>query len=171
MPTSPRNAAVSAAGPPASRRRSSDHLDYARLRRATSNSLPRRIAGVVAEIVINPPASELGRVNAVLNGRGSRYEMRGYRGPLSLKSMVRGNALWETESGRFDLTPGAVLILNDGEEYSVTVESLQPVETFCVFFERGFVEDAVRAATASDSVLLDEPFDHGAIEFGERLHF
>lgn len=125
----------------------------------------------MAEIVINPPASDLGRVNAVLNGRGSRYEMRGYRGPLSLKSMVRGCALWETESGRFDLTPGAMLILNDGEEYSVTVESLQPVETFCVFFERGFVEDAVRAATAPDTVLLDEPFDNGTIEFGERLYF
>jgi AraC-like DNA-binding protein len=115
--------------------------------------------------------SELGGVNAVLNARGSRYEMRPYRGPLSLKSMVRGSAIWETDRGHFDLAPGALLILNEGEEYSLTVESLHPVETFCVFFEQGFVEDAVRAASAADVALLDEPFRRGAVEFAERIHY
>ena len=120
----------------------------------------------MAELLLNPPAATLGRSNAVLTGRARRYEAH-FAGPLSLKTVVSGRAVWETEAGRFEVTPGCALVLNDGEEYAMTIDALQPVETFCVFFERGFVEDAYRAATRSSADLLDrsEPI---ALHFHER---
>lgn len=113
---------------------------------------------------INPPAADLGRENAVVGGVGvRRYEHR-FAGPLSVKTVVAGRAVWETRGGRFELGPGALLVLEEGEEYEVTIDALQPVETFCFFFARGFVEDAFRADMLDDS----RP---PAISFPEKLHF
>ena len=64
---------------------------------------------------VNPPARELGSVNAIVAGRARRYEVKNFRGPLSLKSVLSGSAVWETSSGRFEVLPGSVLVLNDGE--------------------------------------------------------
>jgi AraC-like DNA-binding protein len=122
-------------------------------------------------VAINPAAADLGRVNAVLHGRNAhRYEAR-FTGPLSVKAVVRGLATWETAAGRYELAPGAVLLLEDGEEYEITIDSLQPVETFCFFFGRGFMEDAWRAATTASSALLDAPDAYARAPLGERLHF
>src|SRR5688572_19669900 len=123
------------------------------------------------EVAINPPAHTLGRVNAVLNGRAVRgYESR-FAGALSVKAVMRGSAVWETDGGRFEVVRGSALLLNDGEEYTVTADALQPVETFCFFFERGFVEDAFRAMTSGSAALLDAPERTSSIVFFEKLHF
>jgi len=119
--------------------------------------------------LLNPPAHLLGTANAVLAGRARSYAHR-FTGPLSLKTVVRGSATWETGDGRFEVVPGAVLVLNDGEEYEITVDALQPVETFCLFFERGFVEDAWRATTTGSAALLDDE-GRPSIAFSEKLHF
>lgn len=119
---------------------------------------------------INPHPSQLGTVNAVVGGRGvRRYEHR-FAGPLSIKCVISGSAVWETNAGRFELVPGAVLLLNDGEEYEVTVDALQPVETFCFFFARGFIEDAWRAAVSGSAELLDDPRPR-AVAFAEKVRF
>jgi hypothetical protein len=52
--------------------------------------------------LINPPADQLGRANAILGG---------------------------TAAGCFDLRPAGCLIVNDGEQYTISVEAPQPVET------------------------------------------
>jgi AraC family transcriptional regulator len=121
-------------------------------------------------VLLNPPAALLGSENAVLSGRGvRRYEHR-FAGPLSVKAVITGRAVWETRAGRFEVLPGSVLLLGDGEEYEITVDALQPVETFCFFFGRGFVEDAFRAATSGSAALLDEARPARAA-FIEKLHF
>lgn len=125
----------------------------------------------MAEVLINPPASAFGSANAILNARAARHHESRFAGPLSVKAVISGRATWETDQGTFDLMPGAVLLLNDGEEYSVTVDALQPVETFCLFFERGFVEDAARATIAGSAELLDAPDRLERVAFCERLHF
>lgn len=120
--------------------------------------------------LINPPASLLGTANAFVGGRGvRRYEHR-FAGPLSIKAVMAGSATWETRAGRFEVMPGSVLLLNDGEEYEITVDALQPVETFCFFFERGFVEDAWRATTTGSGDLLDD-VRTPSIAFNEKLQF
>ena len=120
--------------------------------------------------LLNPPASLLGSENAVLSGRGvRRYEHR-FAGPLSIKGVIRGLATWETRAGRFEVVPGSVLVLNDGEEYEITVDALQPVETFCLFFSRGFVEDAFRGAGSGSAQLLDDD-RLPPLELIGKLHF
>lgn len=121
------------------------------------------------EYAINPPPKALGRVNAIVAGVARRYEVRRFAGPLSVKAVIQGGASWETASARFDVAPRSALVLNDGEEYSIVVDALQPVETFCIFFARGFVEDACRAATSSSARLLDADAAP-PIGFYERLH-
>jgi AraC family transcriptional regulator len=119
---------------------------------------------------VNPHERELGAANAIVGARTRRYAHR-FAGPLSVKSVMEGRAAWETAEGRFELMPGCALVLNDGEEYEITADALQPVETFCLFFERGFVEDAYRASVTSSAPLLEKPFDTVPVTFAERLHF
>ncbi len=122
------------------------------------------------EVLINPHASALGVANAILTGRATRYESR-FAGPLSVKCVIEGRAAWETGEGSFELVPGCALLLNDGEEYTLAFDGLQTVETFCFFFERGFVEDALRATTTGSAALLDAPERATTVVFHEKLHF
>jgi AraC family transcriptional regulator len=121
------------------------------------------------EVLVNPAPRLIGHQNAVLSGRGRQYDVRGFASPLSIKSVIRGSATWTTAAGRFVLEPGSALIVNGGEEYDLTIDALQPVETFCIFFSRGFVEDAYRATTSPSAALLDAPPPERQIEPGERL--
>ena len=67
---------------------------------------------------LNPRAGELPHCSAVLNGRGTRYEVSDYRTTLSLKSVVRGVARYHTPQGHYLLTPECFLLLNHGQRYS-----------------------------------------------------
>jgi AraC-like DNA-binding protein len=71
---------------------------------------------------------------------------------------------------RFEVDSSSYLILNQDQPYSLTIDSKSEVETFCVFFSRGFVEDAWRASVTEDRVLLDEPFTGTGVGFYQRLH-
>lgn len=97
--------------------------------------------------------------------------MSPFAGPLSIKSVVCGQATWRVGHGRFELAPASALVLAEGEEYTLVIDSLQPVETFCIFFARGFVEDVYRAMTMSSAALLDEPFASERMSFCSRLEF
>src|SRR5437763_731475 len=106
---------------------------------------------------VNPPPHELGRVNAIVGGRARRYDVARFAAPLSVKAVLSGTATWTTTAGRFEIGPAGCLVINDGEEYSLEVDALQPVETFCVFFARGFVEEAHRSTLTGTAELLDKP--------------
>ena len=124
----------------------------------------------MTDVLINPAMPLLGEENAVVTGRGVRRHTVRFAGPLSIKGVIRGSATWETPQGRYELVPGAVLLLNDGEPYTLTIDALQPVETFNFFFARGFVEDAFRTASTPAAVLLEDPVPP-RMSFCERLHF
>lgn len=104
-----------------------------------------------------------------MGGRASRYAVRNFAAPLSVKAVISGTATWTTAAGRFELGPSGCLIVNDGESYSIEIDSLQPVETFCIFFRRGFVEDAHRSAVTASAALLDDDRTPPNIEFAEPL--
>ena len=121
-------------------------------------------------MIVNPAASRLGVENAVLWGRGNReYYVHDFPGPLSIKAVLKGSAEWRAANSRFELDAGSFLILNDHQPYSMTITPGPPVETFCIFFERGFVEDAWRSASSSDARLLDDPERPAVLGFEERL--
>jgi AraC family transcriptional regulator len=119
---------------------------------------------------LNPQARELSHCSAVLNGRGTRYEVNDYRTTLSLKSVVRGAARYHTPQGHYLLTPDSFLILNDGQRYSLEFEGHGGVqtETLCPFFQTGFLEQA--AANVLDDDLDDIDPAAPALDFCERLY-
>ncbi len=120
---------------------------------------------------VNPPGEHLGRENAVLSGRGAHYYVPDFEGCLSIKSVMDGTAVWETEHRRFLLGEDRWLILNDRQRYTITIDALRPVTTFCLFFERGFVEDIYRAQVTPSDVLINspQPAKTAPIEFITRI--
>jgi AraC family transcriptional regulator len=115
---------------------------------------------------LNPRAGELPHCSAVLNGRGTQYEVNDYRTTLSLKSVVRGAARYHTPQGHYLLTPDSYLILNDGQRYSLEFEGHGGVqtETLCPFFQPGFLEQA--GPGGLDDINRAAP----ALDFCERLY-
>jgi AraC-like DNA-binding protein len=120
-------------------------------------------------LLVNPHHNAFWDSHVVLNGRARDYYVGDFPGPLSIKSVVSGRAVWETSEGRFEIGPGSCLVVNDGQPYSITIESREVVETLCIFFARGFVEDVARTAAVSDDELLADPLKQQTIEFHERV--
>jgi AraC-like DNA-binding protein len=127
-----------------------------------------------AAVLINPPAHLLGVTNAIFWGRAKQYHTPEIPGPLSIKSVVRGSARWETADAERLVDGSNYLVLNAGRTYSLTIDSRETVETFCLFFRHGLVEDAARVAGAKPETLLDSPLGAALTtpkaEFFETLH-
>ena len=125
---------------------------------------------------LNPPDTALGSFNAVMGGlypadnRRSAEQAADFEGPLSLKVVLQGQALWRTGKRRHVVDGGFCLVLNQGETYSLAFDRDEAVETFCPFFARGFAEAATRSLAASDEALIDEPFAAaGALVFASHV--
>jgi AraC family transcriptional regulator len=120
---------------------------------------------------LNPRSRDLPHCSALLNGHGVRYEVNDYRTTLSLKSVVRGAARYDTPQGHYLLTPDSFLILNDGQRYSLQFDSRAETETLCPFFQPGFLEQAVAAVSISPERQLDDTgIAAPALDFCERLY-
>jgi AraC family transcriptional regulator len=124
----------------------------------------------VSVVQINPAELTLRSPNTILTGTALRYRVPELDGPLSIKAVLSGTALWETRNARHDLGVTSVLVLNKGQRYSLSIDSPTPVETFCLFFAPSFVATARDALTQSDLALLDDPgAREGALEFAEAI--
>ena len=108
-------------------------------------------------VAINPRTLGLRSPNTILAGRARRYVVDGFAGPLSLKTVVRGSAVWSTREGAHRVSPSSVLVLNHGQRYSMLIDSPIEAETFCLFFAHDFLPAAARALTAGEAALLDDP--------------
>jgi len=97
-----------------------------------------------------------GARSAILHAH-SRYHYWSGSGPLSIKSFPSGQALYTVEGGTFRLDDTAYLLLNADQEYTITVDFAQPVESFCLFFADGFADEVYAGITASTQWLLDNP--------------
>ena len=116
---------------------------------------------------LNPRGAELRDASAVLNGHGTHYEVNDYRTTLSIKSVVRGAARYQTPQGHYLVAPDSFLILNDGQRYSLEFEGRGQLrtETLCPFFQPGFLEQAAAAISLDDPEAAVPPLD-----FCERLY-
>jgi AraC-like DNA-binding protein len=62
------------------------------------------------------------------------------------------------------------LILNDRQRYTITIDSARKVTTFCLFFQRGFVEDVYCGTVTPAATLLDSPSPaNSLVGFSENL--
>lgn len=93
-------------------------------------------------------------------------------GSLSIKTFSSGRAYYNAGRGHFMVEEGRYLLLNCGQDYSITIESESPVESFCIFFPEGMIEEVYHSLAASDSQLLDCPFDKELfpLEFVEKTY-
>ena len=124
-------------------------------------------------VVVNPTSvGAFGRSHVLLRGRAQVHHVSGFAGPASIKSVTRGSGVWETAAGRYVVTPGTYLLLNADQPYSVTIESVETVETFCVFFRERFLQKIAFDLTSDPSRALDDPAGRAPAEpvFFETLH-
>lgn len=125
----------------------------------------------LSDSVVNPQEGPRGDRNVILAGKGRYHYVREYPGPLSIKSIVRGQAAWSTFGNRFTLDADSVLVLNNRQPYTILIDSPEPVQTFCLFFRDGLVEDAWRCHTSGPAELLDDPeASRPPVGFFERMH-
>ena len=121
--------------------------------------------------IVNPQEAPGGDRNVILAGNGHYHYVRDYPGPLSIKSIVRGQATWSTHEGRFVLDADSILLVNNRQPYTILIDSPRPVVTFCLFFRDGLVEDAWRCHTSGARELLDDPLKSPPPGgFFERMH-
>lgn len=97
------------------------------------------------------------QTTALMQGRGDRYWVRAEGLPLSLKSVTGGRARYTMGRSEFSIDDGGWLIVNEDQPYTIEIAAPAPVETFIVWFPRGWAEDVWRSATARDERLLAEP--------------
>lgn len=106
----------------------------------------------------------------VLWGVARRYYAPPWAGPLSIKSVSTGRAVWTTDEARHEIGDQSYLVVNESHPYTIEIEASEPVETFCVFFAPGFIDDARRETPHNERALLDEPFrEAGHAYFQEAL--
>ena len=117
-----------------------------------------------AHVLLNPTGTQIGAANAIIWGRAKRYYVAGFPGPLSIKSVVRGLGVWGTAEAERVVDSGSYLVLNAARPYSLTIDAREIVETFCLFFRPGFVEDVHRVEDGDPVALLDEPFAAEPVE-------
>lgn len=120
-------------------------------------------------LIVNPRGSPKPNEHALFWGVSRRYYVPSFPGPLSIKSVVSGSASWTTDDARHVLGEASYLVVNHLHPYTLEIESRQPVETFCVFFAKGFVDSALRDRTLGDLALLDHPGDSPPAAFREAL--
>jgi AraC-like DNA-binding protein len=101
----------------------------------------------------------------ILHETGRRHHWEGV-GLLSVKTFSHGRALYKSGPGLCGVDESSYLILNDGQPYSITIDSDRPVESFCVFFKSGFAEQVYHGLSSTQRELLDEPEPPGEARVG-----
>ena len=76
---------------------------------------------------------------------------------MSIKTFFGGRAQYKVGNGCHAVDEASYLVLNEGQTYAIDIESRQPVESFCLFFAPGFVEEVRRSLLAGPGRLLDQP--------------
>ena len=105
----------------------------------------------------------------VLTGATTHCHVPKFSDPISIKAVSYGEVEWRLENRRYLIRPDTLLLLPDGDEYSLTIDSAEPSRGFCVLFRRGLVEECWRAAVGSDETLLEAPDDIAPVPFHRRL--
>jgi AraC family transcriptional regulator len=115
---------------------------------------------------LNNGPAVLGRHNLILRASSRTHHVKDYPGPLSIKTVVKGQAAWRRDRRSLEVAQDSFLVLSDGEPYSLDIEAREPVHTCCVFFARGFVESVQQSMTSAH---LD-PRESLRTEFLSHLH-
>ena len=101
-----------------------------------------------------------------MSGRGFSYFAETPGLPLSLKCMFNGRALYRFGRNEVAVDDGGYLILNDRQPYSIEIASPTRVETFVLWFQRGWAEEVCHSFNHKPEMLLANfPNDNGTKAF------
>ncbi len=103
-----------------------------------------------------PPAASLQQASLFV-AKGFRHDAFSPCPLLSVKCMFNGSALYHADRAWFAVNEAGYLILNDQQPYEIHIASPTRVESFIVFFPRGWAEQAFDSLTVPSKKLLDEP--------------
>ena len=113
--------------------------------------------------------SSFGPENLILTGANTRHHVASFAGPIAIKAVSYGEVEWRLEGQRYLIRPDTLLLLPDGDEYSMTINSPEPSRTFCPVFRRGLVEDCWRVSQSTNEHLLEAPRERVSLGFRRRL--
>lgn len=115
------------------------------------------------------PLSSFGPENLILTGENTRHHVVSFAGPIAIKAVSFGEVEWRLQGQRYLIRPDTLLLLPDGDEYSMTIDSPEPSRTFCPVFRRGLVEECWRASKSTSEQLLAAPNEATSLDFRRRL--
>ena len=125
-----------------------------------------------SESEANPNTNRLAKEPSfIMLERAQQYHWEGQE-TLSIKSFFNGKALYTLGKGSIAVDDSSYLLINHDQPYTIDIDSSTAVESLCIFFERGFVEEVHRTLTASTQALLDapEPPTFPQLHFFERTY-
>lgn len=96
------------------------------------------------------------RTNEILSAHSKQHTWSG-EGTLSLKTFSHGQDYYAVGDQRYLVDESNYLLLNQGQTYTITVDSPTPLASFCLFFAPGFAEEVYYSSTVQSAVLLDNP--------------
>ncbi len=107
----------------------------------------------------------------MLHARATRHRVENFSGPLSIKTVIAGEVTWSVGGRELLVDPASFLVLAAGETYSMNIAVYKPVETCCVFFAPGFVEQIASDITLPLHKTLDvQPNPPPGIPYLSALH-
>jgi AraC-like DNA-binding protein len=65
--------------------------------------------------------SSFGPENLILTGANTRHHVASFAGPIAIKAVSYGDVEWRLEGQRYLIRPDTLLLLPDGDEYSMTI--------------------------------------------------
>lgn len=105
----------------------------------------------------------------VLTGATSHCHVPTWADPLSIKTVCYGEVQWRFGSRRYRIHADTLLLVPEGDDYELTIDTPQQSRGFNVLFRRGLIEDCWRAAIATPEALLEAPEDTRPVPFARRL--
>lgn len=107
--------------------------------------------------------------NFVLHAKSDQFYWNGI-GQQSIKTFSNGKAHYKTSKGFFAVEESRYLLLNEGS-YTISIDEIEHVESFCVFFKDGFAAEVFHSFQKTNDCLLSDPFkDTSPIGFFEKTY-
>jgi hypothetical protein len=130
------------------------------------DSIDRPMPSVIdAPILFGNHFDRLHAATVVLSARARKHQVRGYPGPLSVKTVLRGQACWQVSGQRYTVDRNSCLLVDRDEPYDMDLDSDTPVETLVVFFADALAGDVADTRLSG----LEQLLDAGGCARGTRL--
>ncbi|MGZ3581215.1 MAG: helix-turn-helix domain-containing protein [Ktedonobacterales bacterium] len=108
----------------------------------------------------------------ILRDVSRQYYWQG-SGFLSIKSFFGGRALYSVGGGFCAVDDQSYLILNQGQSYTISIDSASPVESCCLFFSPRLAREVYHSLSTPVDALIEAPLPGPGLElpdFFERTY-